>query len=225
MRYDNVGKIVVNRVTGRERLVGEEFDANSFVSITLYGGNVVKDGVLGRDEIFNNLSDRIVELELSPRQWGEFVSSFGVGVGTTCTIRSATGRNIKNKYVTPNSVERSEHTINHVLNEKLKDFSEKQEVIKEILEKKSIGKADREKLGALYADFDNFLSSTIPYIKQNLREEANDVLNNAETQFKHDLNLITDQYGKESLGQKVKDWDVRNAALKHGSSEVGNVWE
>ncbi|MFT8556605.1 hypothetical protein [Liquorilactobacillus hordei] len=216
MRYDNVGKIVVNRTVGRERLVGEEFDANSFVSITLYDGNVTKDEITGRDEIYNNLLDRIVEIELSPRQWGEFVSSFGVGVGTTCTIKSVAGRKITNKYVTPSSIERSEHTINYILNQKLKDFSEKQEVIKEILKKKSIGKADREKLEALYADFDSFLASTIPYIKQDLREEANDVLGGAEAQFKHDLNLITRQYGAESVGKMLKEDNIKQVA------ELGN---
>lgn len=77
------GQVTVSRISGHTTLYDSEFNHQHFVRVTLHGSELERS--LARDWHFQKRT--LVEFDLSEAQWAAFVSSFGSGSGTCCTIR------------------------------------------------------------------------------------------------------------------------------------------
>lgn len=79
------GVAVVTRANGTPRTLFQS-DLRHTETITLRIHAAERDRSLNRDWV--HPGDKIVEVELSPAQWGALVSSIGIGSGVPVTIRS-----------------------------------------------------------------------------------------------------------------------------------------
>ena len=82
-KHESFGSILVNRVSGQAFLFGSEARHHSFIRIEICEADMRRN--LSDDHIFANR--RLVEVDMTYEQWARFVSSFGIGMGTPCTLR------------------------------------------------------------------------------------------------------------------------------------------
>lgn len=76
-------QITVNRVSGGNvSLYGSDFRHSHYVTVTIHRSVLMRD--LARDWAFP--TEELIKLEMSEVQWAQFMSSFGQGGGTQCTI-------------------------------------------------------------------------------------------------------------------------------------------
>ena len=76
------GQISVSRISGQTHLYGSDFQHRSYVAIRIKRSTLERS--LSQDWHYGG--DELIEVALSEAQWATFVSSFGVGEGTPCTI-------------------------------------------------------------------------------------------------------------------------------------------
>lgn len=77
------GQITVNRVSGARTLYGSDFIHHGFVRVAIYESEMCR--AYSHDRPHHSLVP-LIEVDMSEAQWGSFVSSFGVGMGTCCTL-------------------------------------------------------------------------------------------------------------------------------------------
>lgn len=184
---DNVGKIRVNRTHGRTRLVGEEFNINNYITIEVVQGMVEEDSLMKKD-IVHGTTRNILTVDMSARQWSEFVSSFGDGSGVTCTLSEIDGKRVAQNYITPNTIERSNHTIDANFESFQDEYNKISNNVQNILKKKSIGKQDKADILYMVNRLDNLSKDIIPLLRKRLREDTKKVISSAMIQFKNDVN-------------------------------------
>lgn len=77
------GQITVSRISGQRTLYGSDFEHNGFVRVSVFQSELERS--LHRDWP-HSTNVPLIEVDMSEAQWGSFVSSFGVGMGTQCTL-------------------------------------------------------------------------------------------------------------------------------------------
>lgn len=77
------GQITVSRLSGATYLYGSDFKHSHFIRVEIHPS--VLDRHLAHDWYFQHGAP-IISVDMSEAQWGEFVSSFGLGAGVPCTI-------------------------------------------------------------------------------------------------------------------------------------------
>lgn len=106
--------------------------------------------------------DSIIEVEMSPVQFAEAITTLNAGSGVPCTVRYL----LEEKVPDPVSVDIPD-IHKKTFNQRTRDFLEsllKQEAsIKEILEKKSISKADRETVSDFIAGIRREIGSNMGF--------------------------------------------------------------
>jgi hypothetical protein len=82
-KHECFGSITVNRLTGSTYLFGSEAEHRESIRIEINEADMRRS--LSDDRIFG--SKRLVTVDMTYEQWARFVSSFGIGMGTPCTLR------------------------------------------------------------------------------------------------------------------------------------------
>ena len=82
------GQVQVSRISGHTTLYDSEFNHAHYVRVTVHRSELNRS--LSRDWHF--AKSEIVEFDLSEAQWATFVSSFGNGSGTPCTLKFIAGQ-------------------------------------------------------------------------------------------------------------------------------------
>lgn len=82
MTHPAFGQVMVHRVSGKRALYGSDFMHRGYVVVT------VKKSALNRRHSIDwaYSKEPIVSFAMTEAQWAAFVSSFGVGEGTQCTL-------------------------------------------------------------------------------------------------------------------------------------------
>lgn len=83
LRHPAFGQITVNRISGQRTLYGSDFEHNGFVRVSVFESELERSH--HRDWPHHNMKP-LIEVDMSEAQWGSFVSSFGIGMGTQCTL-------------------------------------------------------------------------------------------------------------------------------------------
>lgn len=81
--HESYGAISVNRVSGQTHLFGSDAIHNNYIRIDISEADMRRS--LSDDHLMANR--RLVTVDLTFDQWARFVSSFGIGMGTPCTLR------------------------------------------------------------------------------------------------------------------------------------------
>lgn len=82
-KHESFGTITANRISGQTYLFGSEALHNGFIRVEIYEADMRRG--LNEDRHYGNR--RIVTIDMSYEQWARFVSSFGIGMGTPCTLK------------------------------------------------------------------------------------------------------------------------------------------
>ncbi len=82
-KHESFGAITANRVSGQTYLFGSEAQHNGFIRIEISTADLRRS--LNEDRHYADR--RLVTIDMSYEQWARFVSSFGIGMGTPCTLK------------------------------------------------------------------------------------------------------------------------------------------
>jgi|SRR5208282_347521 len=90
--HESYGAITVTRASGRGYLFGSDAEHHHFVHVEIRHAELHRS--LSHDWVSSG-GVPVTEIWMTEAQWARFVSSFGDGTGTPCTIRNIEGREME----------------------------------------------------------------------------------------------------------------------------------
>lgn len=144
----------------------------------------------------------LVEVEMSSTQWAEAISNMNT-TGTPCTIRSVDGERMEDPPVT-NEREKVRDEFRNRMSELSKKFSEDIGAIGELLQKKSLGKADRESIMWLLGRIQTELGSNVPFVHKMFDEAVDKTVAEAKGEVEAWLMHTVVTAGRQALAEKIE---------------------
>lgn len=144
----------------------------------------------------------LFEVYLSPAQWAELLMNMNVGDGVPVTIKQI----LTTRYPDPpedNVRLLFEKEFQEHSNEIVKKLSSSIIEIKEILNKKSLSKLDREKINKTLNWLIMEIKSNLPYIQNQFNESMDKTVHEAKTEFDAFIIQTLMSLGLEKLKDKI----------------------
>lgn len=196
----NIGNIQINRTNALgTRLVGSTIPADTFITLTIGQGEVTQDK-FNRERITPRTSKEssIVKVAMTTTQWGELVSSVGIGSGVPCTIERRDGKLVEQTYTSEQldtyyqkRFEReAQTTVQGIKNA----FEEAEDLL---LNKKTINKTDRSTILMAYNTTMRLLTDSLPFLEALVAEDVEQQLADAQAQFKANVLHLSNEYQKQ----------------------------
>lgn len=166
-RHESFGMIQINRVSGgrgHTRLFGSHISYhNNTIVIRVY--RAVRAFSLSTERFFTDGRMPIVEIELSPAQFAEAITSLNAGAGLPCTIREVEGvhmEDLPDEHVPENQV------IRNAFKEDVEglrlDLQKQLEELDAILDKKRLNKADRSAIRSIVGNAVRLIDDHAPFV-------------------------------------------------------------
>ncbi len=169
------GQIVVSKPQGAVELYGSDFTHHSFVNITVHESELTRN--LSRDWPFAR--KQLLSLSMSESQWATFVSSFGVGGGTQCTLEYVDGERL------PSLPPRKTFSLySDEAQASFKEAVDGVEKLKAIIQQaasKLPKKTQAELLGPIESVI-SMLASTLPFVKKSFDEHIEEGVEKAKAE-------------------------------------------
>ena len=181
------GQISVSRVSGGNMcLYGSDFHHNGFIRVEISESEMHRD--LSHDWYYPKKS--IIEIFLSEAQWATFVSSFGIGAGTPCTIRSKGLQGVPQLPETNQSVKKFSEEMEHDLKQFREEINEIVSSIDDLGISKKKAEALKLKLSGIVSkseghakfvgdSFDEHMEKTVERAKSEVHGYASRVITEA----------------------------------------------
>ena len=199
------GQVSFHRVQGHPgKLYGSNLDDHhTFITLEVKTSKRVHHG---NDWHFSK--DLLIEVNLSAAQFAELLTTMNVGSGTPCTLR----------YVAPNGqgeipeipmdqeseASRVEEQFRERLRKKVEKLKHNENEIQKILEKKNIGKKDRETIKALVYESYRFFVDAAPYAVQTFSEATQKLVSSAKAEVDAFITSVVQKAGMEALVEQSK---------------------
>lgn len=194
LRHPAFGQITVNRISGCRTLYGSDFEHNGFVRVAIYPSELHRH--LSYDAPYHSLKP-LIEVDMSEAQWGSFVSSFGVGMGTQCTL----------------NVVGDERKPGFPLQERARlHFGEGDEVVRRALEdlkslrakvEAGVQGLSKSRQADMLRDVDHAigrLGGTLPFVAQSFAQEMEKVVEKAKVEVHAYVTRTVVEAGLSALG-------------------------
>lgn len=207
-KHESYGMISFNRSYGGERyLFGSSIPHNNVITLTIREGEV--DRNLSKD--WYNGRKRLMEIEMSESQFAELITSFGVGGGVPCTLKEVMG---ERKADCP--FENKRMQFENEMREKVEEIhTDTENLMKEVMylfnEKKTLNKADKEKVIDLLNKINREIKSNTPFIMSQFNEQMDKTVKEAK--------------GEVEAFTQNKMHSLALEALKQDNEWIGNVKE
>ena len=156
-------------------LFGSSIKHSNVIRMTLYHASQTRG--LNKDWIHGQ--SIIAEAEMSYSQFVEAITNMNVGFGVPCTLRYLQGEG----QIPRPDFEDKTALFKEELQTSIQDEQEKitalTQEVSTILEKKSIGKADRERIRNIFLSLVNLQNNIIPFMASQFHEEMNATIQSA----------------------------------------------
>lgn len=204
-RHPSYGLVGFSRVShaGKNKLFSSRMiNHPTTILMKVYQAKVDHD--LSRDWIYADDHMPLVELELSPAQFSELLTTMNIGDGVPCTIRYC--RDGKTQRIDPIPEEHASEQekiykgFSKKLNELLDSIDERQKRLRELLDKKGkLNKAERTEIYHLSEGLFNHA----PFILKSFEESAEKVASEAKSQVDHFVTTALTKIGLEHLKDRL----------------------
>lgn len=174
--HPSYGQLEVVRTysSGATALYGSSIKHSNTIRLRLYGSYMKRD--LNQNWYHNN--GLKFEVEMSPTQWAEFISSINMGGGVPCTIKFDKQGRVESPpdFHTRDTFDSEfRNSISHAS----KGITNTIKETKEIFSKKSLNKADKEAILSNLYQIERTLKDTIPFIQESFGEAMNQTVHEA----------------------------------------------
>lgn len=175
-RHESYGLVQFCRIGGTFRnLFGTNVDSGTAIALRVKRASV--DRGLNRNWIHSE--GELIEVILSPNQFSELLTTMNQGSGVPCTIQHVGGKRMKAPPEIPSEPEKIREEFKEEckkLDRKMNEFGQK---IVKILDKKSIGKADKEQIRDHLAMLHREVGANFPYVLESFQEATDDITKDA----------------------------------------------
>ncbi len=199
--HPSFGMVSVNRVFGhRGILFGSHLqDHHTTIELTIKKGkrnhHLGQDWYSGREELIN--------ITLSAAQFVEMITTMNMGDGIPCTIRHV-GREYTPDI--PDEEDTESERVEEEFVERMQDrvslLKENEDKIEEILNKKSIGKKDRETIKELVFQARRYFVDSAPFAIKSFHKAKQKVVTSVKAEVESFMNTVVHNAGLKAIEGK-----------------------
>jgi hypothetical protein len=194
--HPSYGAITISRVTsGRaEPLFGSSIKHSTFIRLRIHKSSLRRN--LNTDRHF--AGDHIVEVDLSPAQFAEAITSHGLGSGTPCTIRSIHGKQVPS----PTIVSKQEQFAAEFADDVKKVGTKLDNVIAEMqkfCEQPNFGKRERQEFLKRLENIRMEISSNMPFVAEQFTEQMHQTVHEAKSEVEAFVSMKIHDAGLQAL--------------------------
>ncbi len=199
-KHDSFGLFSVHRITGGNGvLFGSSVRHHNRVRLTISRARWVRDS----SHDWYMADDELIEVDLSPVQWAEAITSMNVGPGSPCTIVHI------NHETMPDCPAMSERElIQDEFKEKMKKvvqtFDKEVNVIKEALTKKTVLMSDRKTILDALRVLQMQLASNVPFMHTQFNEAMEHTVAEAKGEIEAFYTNAVLRVGQEALSASMR---------------------
>lgn len=202
--HPSYGIITLSRISSNRQkpLYGSPMGHSTTIGISIYGSYMQRH--ISTD--WYHRTGKLIEIEMSPSQWAEFISSVNIGDGVPCTIRfDKNGLHDYPNITPPSDVFESE--LKQDIENVARTAQLAAERWNELSAKKTLNKADKDEIRQILESLYRTLSADMPYVQRCFMETMQKTVENAKGEVEAwTSNLIT------SLGKKcLRTIDTQSA--------------
>ena len=204
--HDSFGLIGFSRVSngpGRNLLFGSHLDRHH-ETIVMRVKTAERSHGLSHD--WHHGRKELIEVEMSPMQFAQLLTTMNFGDGVPCTIRFLTGKGMIDPVPETHLPEQVKilQNVKKEAHEMVASMDERRQRLQEILSQKSLKKADREEIAVLSEAIFRWAENHIPFAFKSFEESAEKVVTAAKAQVeeftlatlvKAGMEKLRDQFG------------------------------
>jgi hypothetical protein len=203
--HPSYGLLSIHRVQGGDQtLFGSSLLHQNRLSIKIHEASFHRD----LNHTWYSDDTEIIEIEMSPAQFAEAITTPNMGIGTPCTIRRLHGKRVAD---CPHNDERRQ-----VLDEFKEDMQKLAAEVDKlrvnaatILEKKNITKGDREALLGIFSKLECQIGSNIPFVHESFHEATDKTVTQAKLEIEAFYTSAMMSAGREALMNKAPKPDMK----------------
>lgn len=201
---ENIGVISLSRPTSHgTELVGSKVPNDTFISLSIKEATATR-GEFSSERIRGH--KEIIQVNLSPMQYAELISSIGMAAGVPCTITRRDGKRVPQEYSSVNPQSYYTNKVKEEFMKMAKDFESSFAEAKDLLHnKKTLNKGDKETIELAYNQLHRRLTDSLPFMHTLFQEEMDTVVMEASQQFKSNISASIEQIGKEATYEAIQD--------------------
>lgn len=193
--HESYGLLSISRVNGGpSNLFGTNLKFHNKIELE------VKTAIMSKHLHRNWYHSRkvLLTIEMSPNQWAEAITNMNCGDGIPCTIRHAEGRRMENP-PDDNRVQDVKDDFRKSLKNIGTNFGAARKRVAELLEKKALGKADREELTSLLQQLEQSVMSNLPFVEESFNEAVEEATLEAKVEIEAHASMIKGKLGEAAL--------------------------
>ena len=180
------------------KLYGSALDHHdTHITLTVHKSELIHD--LSSDWYFRK--EPLIEVNFSASQFAELITTMNVASGVPCTLRYTSDEGsipgLPDDTLTESN--RIEEAFNSQLKEKVEKFKEYEKEISEILKKKNIGKADRDRIQTCINQASRFFTDSAPFAVVSMVEAKDKLVSSAKAEIEASLMHAITKAGIKTL--------------------------
>ncbi len=168
-RHGHIGKLFASNIDNQHSITIEVFDG-------------AWEHKYGADRYFADNHAPIIEVEMSPAQFADLVTTFNVGSGVPCTIRSF---NRQRRPPVP-SIDTESERVQDCFDDEMKKLADTCQAsvtrVRELTAKPTLTKADRKEISDMVGQAMMAITSNIPFMMSQFREATERVVTSAKAE-------------------------------------------
>lgn len=196
--HPSYGSIQLHKYSGHAKLFMSPFHHQHFIGISIHRAS--KKRSLADDHMFPE-GRAICEVFLSEAQFARFITGHSEGSGTPCTLHHVTGTYFPEPPYEDEKEKFADDTQKTM--DAAAEFLVKAEnQLRILLDKKTLSKADKEKITELVASAHKRLTDSLPFIQRQMQERMEKIVASAGTEVDAYINRLTTHLGIKELTGK-----------------------
>lgn len=165
-QHESFGMIGAHRISGGDgKLFGSSIKHFNGIRIAIKRAEKIRD--LNEDRFYGK--EELIEVELSPSQFAQFITSMNIGDGVPCTLRRVAGKRME-----PCPEVNERETFEREFRDKVAGVTTRMSEIitevEELFEKKTINKGDRAEVLGKLAMLLQEVRSNMPFVQSQFNE-------------------------------------------------------
>lgn len=153
---------------------------HSYIALTIRRAERIHN--LGHDRFYGSMRGDLIEVDLSPAQFAELLTTMNVGMGVPCTLRYLDGKQMEKPPTVEMETEKVQTSFEKDTKKLVHSLEQKQHQIDEILEKKALSKDDRAKIRSLLDTAIREVGSNMPFMLERFSEATEKVTTHAKAE-------------------------------------------
>lgn len=213
-KHESYGLLSLSRVSSSQGVPLFASSVRPHNTIRLTISTAKRERSYNRDWIHNEKT--LIEVEMSPAQFAEAITTLNIGVGTPVTLRYVAGKKMQEcpdmdfRVVTQNELKEEMSELGQKIRKLTQDT-------KELLKGSgALRKADREKILADIDQLEIEVNSNIPFVHQCFNEAVAKTISEAKSELDATVSHIKTSLGEKALAQLQHDGGVSVPLLEEG---------